>query len=284
MRKTLTYSLIVLALFTAFGGLVAWKAVLEEQAYERTLAELTEAYDFEAQIGRLGQRWLSGLTMGAYGSYEEELERLEELRGIADAHHQQAWQLFGVFLAVSMAGGLLAWLIRRRHSVAVAAMLLTSMVALAAGLIAPAMAMTAAKDIPTLGEVTLYFESSGILATILDLLGPHGSRLIGVPLLLFSVIIPIAKTATMLLAVLSRGAVAGRALGAVHRIGKWSMADVCVVGWLLGFMATEQQELMQAEAQVGIVFFGTYAILSILAAQLLESRYRSGSAALAGRQ
>ena len=103
-----------------------------------------------------------------------------------------------------------------------------------------------------------------------DLIG--AGFLIGLPLLCFSVLLPIAKTLTMMLAVLSRGTLGHGALSLIHRIGKWSMADVCVVGWLLGFMAVERQAFMQAEAQVGILFFACYAVLSIAAAQLLESR------------
>ena len=58
-----------------------------------------------------------------------------------------------------------------------------------------------------------------------------------------------------------------------HKIGRWSMADVCVVSWLLAFMATERQEFMHAELQVGIVFFASYAILSIAAGMIVEKQY-----------
>lgn len=273
MPRRLLLSLILLSIFAGIAAWVAWMSYTEAMAYEQAIETLTEESELEPQLNRLGKRWLSELSLGAYDAYDEDLQRLERLRTQADTSRERAYHYFFAFLAVAFAGGLLAWLLHRRRSVLISAVLVMSLVALFAGLSAPAMAMIASKNVPALGEVTLYFESRGVLATVRELLGSKGSYLIGVPLLLFSVLIPITKTLTMMVAVLSRGQVGRGAMALVHRIGKWSMADVCVVGWLLGFMAVERQEFMKAEMQVGILFFGCYAILSIAAAQLLDARH-----------
>ena len=272
MSRRLLFSLILLSVFAGIAAWAAWMSYSEAMAYERAIEKLTEESELESQINRLGKRWLSELSLGAYDAYDRDLQRLERLSAQADESRAGAYDYFFAFLAVAFAGGLLAWLTHRRRSVLITAVLVMSLVALIAGLSAPAMAMIASKEIPALGEVTLYFESRGVFATVRELLGSDGGYLIGVPLLLFSVLIPITKTLTMMVAVLSRGQVGRGAMALVHRIGKWSMADVCVVGWLLGFMAVEHQEFMKAEMQVGILFFACYAILSIAAAQMLEGR------------
>jgi hypothetical protein len=268
----------LLAAVAAVAGWLAWVSYTEAVAYQDLKARLTGEYEFERQIDRLGKRWLSELSLGVFDDYDRDRQRIAELRDLAEHSRTAAFRHFYAFVGVALAGGLLAWLVCRRRSVAITAALLVSLVALIAGLAAPAMALTASKAFPAVGEVTLYFESRGILATVRDLLGPQGSWLIGVPLLCFSVLIPILKTLTMIVAVLSRGGLGRRLMTLVHRVGKWSMADVCVVGWLLGFMAVGRQEFMQAEIQVGILFFACYAILSIAAAQLLEGRHAALSA------
>ncbi len=272
MRRQLILSLGVLGVSAVLAAWLAWMSYGQAKAYENAVAELTAETELEPQINRLGRRWLSELSLGAYDAYEEDLKRLERLRDRAEQGRGSAREYFLGYLGAALAGGLFAWLVHRRRSVLITAVLVMSLVALIAGLSAPAMAMIASKEIPALGEVTLYFESRGIFATVRELLGSQGGYLIGVPLLCFSVLIPIVKTLTMILAVLSRGEFGHRVMRVVHRIGKWSMADVCVVGWLLGFMAVERQEFMKAEMQVGILFFACYAILSIAAAQMLEGR------------
>lgn len=130
-----------------------------------------------------------------------------------------------------------------------------------------------------LGSVVLYFESKGILDTIVALLKPTGSLYIGVPILLFSVVIPVVKTIVLFSAAINNAHQRGRILEFVHRIGKWSMADVCVVGWLLAYMAAEHQESMKAELQVGILFFASYAVLSIVVSILIQREHREETSA-----
>ena len=56
----------------------------------------------------------------------------------------------------------------------------------------------------------------------------------------------------------------------VGLIGKWSMADVFVVGVFLAFLATKNNEAINAELEIGFYYFTAYCIVSIIGIQVLD--------------
>ncbi len=250
---------------------LAWTSYAAAESYRQNTAELIAATDVESRWSRNVMDWLS---LGLSDRKEDELARIEALQQASRTQREIAQARYLAFLGVSLVGIALVFLVRRRRSTLALAMLAVSFIALAAGLMAPAMAVTAGQDVLLLGHLVLYFQSKGIWSTIMELFRPGGSLFIGIPILLFSVVIPVLKTLVLMAAVSLSHRYRIRGLKLAHRVGKWSMADVCVVSWLLAFMATERQEFMQAELQVGILFFATYAILSIAAGLLVEYEYR----------
>lgn len=90
-------------------------------------------------------------------------------------------------------------------------------------------------------DATVYERTRSILGAVREL-ASTGNYLVSFLILFFSIIVPVTK-GSMLLAsiyVRSHGARA-RLVYLVDLIGKWSMADVFVIGVFLAYLATENQ-------------------------------------------
>jgi paraquat-inducible protein A len=93
----------------------------------------------------------------------------------------------------------------------------------------------------------------------------------------FSILFPVLKL--VVLARIAVGRIQGRGMpGATARLaaifGRWSMLDVLVIALVV--FAIKRSGLADATALPGIWFFALAAILSIVAARLLETRGRAG--------
>jgi paraquat-inducible protein A len=188
-------------------------------------------------------------------------------------NEQASFQYGSYFLGWSFLAIILSLVFGRKSSVLPLTLLGISLIALTVGITAPAMTMVAQKNIKFVGDLVLYYESRGIIDTIIALLGPKGSWLIGFPLLLFSVVLPLVKTGALIVAMLRPTKDLEKILAFVHKVGKWSMADVFVVSLLLSFFAAGHDGFIEAKLMVGIYFFAYYAILSILGATLVNSQF-----------
>ncbi len=258
---------IILAVTTILAAGFAWKSYDAAVEYEKSARLLAEQAAPDAKVKNRLKELFFLLD-------EEEVRAIEEQRGRASQLRDESHEAFYLFLALAMGGVAAAYAISRQRRQLSVGILLICSVALVAGLASPAMAVTASKSLDMVGEVVLYFESKGIWATITNLIGSGGNFYIGIPIFLFSVAFPTLKTGLLLFATLSPQEKRQRIVTFIHRMGKWSMADVFVVGWFVGYLANKHQELLRPEIQVGILFFTTYAILSGIAGAIVESEYR----------
>ncbi len=179
-----------------------------------------------------------------------------------------------------------------RNRIALALTLL-SLVALGLGLFLPALTITLdSRAVTAMGTIegTVLDETRSILGTIREL-HDDDKRLVAGLIFLFSVIVPVAKGALVLLA-LGRPHAPGspRLAEFVRRIGKWSMADVMVVAVLLAYLSTHHQEDsvhqslsvlgMKIDVQLssqmisglepGYWWFAGYCIVSLVAVEFLK--------------
>lgn len=150
------------------------------------------------------------------------------------------------------------------------ALILASFGLLVPGVILPALTIDVTPVLPFLGKMTLLHETRSIFGTIRKLYD-SGDWLVASLILGFSVVVPAAK-GLMLLYVLSfRKAPGRRALHAlVGLIGKWSMADVFVMGLFLTYLAGNAINGMSAMLHKGFWFFLGYCLLSVLSAQFMR--------------
>jgi hypothetical protein len=195
---------------------------------------------------------------------------------------ERAWWRFAAFAGLSLAGLVLAELSALRGRIALLLGLVVALVAAGLGMVAPALAMTAQQGTP-LGDLAFFHESRGIWATISQLLGRDGSLVVGVPLLLFSVVMPLAKSLLLAAALLSGAAARRGILEAIRRCGRWSMADVFVVAVLLAFFASSHNRFIEADVLPGIGFFAYYAVLSLPLAARIERKVDKAPASAARR-
>src|SRR5690349_21466586 len=111
-----------------------------------------------------------------------------------------------------------------------AALILLSFALLVPGVTLPALTIDVSPLLPFMGKVNLLHETRSILGTVRRLF-ETGDNLVAVLILTFSILVPVTK-GLMLLYVLAFPKAPFRA--ALHRfvalIGKWSMADVFVMG------------------------------------------------------
>lgn len=147
-------------------------------------------------------------------------------------------------------------------------LILISLGCLYPGLTKAILSIKVGMDVPLLGEISLHDTKQSILSTI-KTLHQNSNTLVAFLILFFSVVVPVIKAVLLLSTFIFK-----RYAVAVHKfvsiIGKWSMADVFVVGVLLAYLATKSDDGIHAELHEGFYYFLAYCIISILASQLLK--------------
>jgi hypothetical protein len=129
------------------------------------------------------------------------------------------------------------------------------------------------------GQVEVYTETRSILGAIRNLYDV-GSPLPATLILLFSVIVPLTKSALVTWAVFVPDRLKRqRVLDFVETIGKWSMADVFVVALFITFLAAAATQRAAAGASPPLVAFeaifgpGFYWFLAYCLASLASQQY-----------
>ncbi len=172
---------------------------------------------------------------------------------------------------------------------------LLNFVLLVPGVILPVYGVTVTTHVetailPAPVDVTVYEQTRSILGTVQEL-WRSDDYLVSFLILLFSIIVPVAKASTLLASFHTKNAaLRQRLVRVVDSIGKWSMADVFVVAVFLAFLATRDQVqantftvpilIQQVEVAMethltstlgpGFYFFLGYCLLSIAWTQMLQ--------------
>lgn len=160
---------------------------------------------------------------------------------------------------------------RPRYSNALAIVLiLASFACLVPGLIRPALTLDISPILPFLGKMAIYNQTRSILGTVQNLWQTGNSIVAGL-ILLFSVIVPVAKGLSLLYVLAWKRAPARMAIYRfVALIGKWSMADVYVMGIFLAYMAAGAAQGVTAVLHDGFWYFLAYCLLSVASAQIMR--------------
>lgn len=149
-------------------------------------------------------------------------------------------------------------------------LILASFACLVPGLYRPALTLDISPVLPFLGKMALYHQTRSILGTIRNLYDT-GNLLVAGLILLFSVVVPFAKGLALLYVMaLERAPLRLPLFRFVSAIGKWSMADVFVMGIFLAYLATGAAVGVTATLHEGFWFFLGYCLLSVASAQLMR--------------
>ena len=122
------------------------------------------------------------------------------------------------------------------------------------------------------GKMYYYFQSKSV-DSIIKLLYKDNNNTIANVILAFSVIIPLFKLLfTTLLLYWERARKNKTITIILTLIGKWSMADVFVAGVFISYLSFQSMNMhieTESEGLIGLYFFLSYAIVSILASIML---------------
>ena len=142
----------------------------------------------------------------------------------------------------------------------------TTFISLIYGLLNPILMVTIHKQVDYLGDVILSFESKGIIGSIIKLFD-SGELAVAFTILLFSILLPAVKSLTLTFMLIFYEHPWNQKMVAFFKqIGKWSMIDVFVVATFLVYFTSNTGGISEAEIQVGLYFFLTYVILSMITA------------------
>jgi uncharacterized paraquat-inducible protein A len=138
------------------------------------------------------------------------------------------------------------------------------------GLTLDVLTIEIAPTLPIVGKVELFSETRSILGTISNLFDQNNT-LVALLILLFSVLIPIIKAIMLLTALFSPNKLLNFKLFTfVRSIGKWSMADVFIVGVFVAYLSTGSMKGIDAFIEQGFYYFAAYCFLSVLTTQLIN--------------
>jgi uncharacterized paraquat-inducible protein A len=124
--------------------------------------------------------------------------------------------------------------------------------------------VTIHKEVEYLGDIVLSFESKGVLGSVRKL-HQSGDWIVAGVILLFSVIMPMLKTFSLLfVSLFMENKFSYKMVKFFKLIGKWSMVDVFVVAIFLVYLTANKGDVSRAEVEVGLYFFLAYVIVSML--------------------
>lgn len=149
-------------------------------------------------------------------------------------------------------------------------LIIISLICLYPGLTNPILTLEIGAELPLVGKMTFYERTQNIVETI-EALFRENNELVAVLILFFSIVVPLLK-AVILLIVLFFKQIKNRLhlYRFVYAIGKWSMADVFIVGVFLAYLATKTNEGIHAELENGFYYFTAYCLISIASIQVMS--------------
>lgn len=146
------------------------------------------------------------------------------------------------------------------------------------------------------GDIYFYYQSKSVLELI-GLLFQQRNWVVGLSILLFSVLFPLAKIAATFFIIARKHSLRSTAtpntpagtfnswiLFFVEKSGKWSMADVFVVAVFLAFLAFSNMQVginTDSRVMVGLYFFLGYCLLSLVSSTFVSKIEKDQPAAIA---
>ncbi len=258
MKRIVYYLVISLALLgsTWFSWQAYQEAIEYEQSTKALVAHLGAKEQAEYRLKELAERFSMGLYKNGKASQISKLKKEQTL-------HKEAamrYTLYAMGALLVVLGGY--FFVSLRSFTFFGS--LAALIMLIFGLITPILMVTIHKEVEYLGDVVLSFESKGVIGSIEKLFG-NGDLVVALVILLFSVLVPLVKTLSLLfISLFMENRFAHGMVKFFKMIGKWSMVDVFVVATFLVYLTANKGEVSRAEVEVGLYFFLAYVIISML--------------------
>ena len=258
IKKPIVYTILtlLLGLMVFFGSKAYTQAKAYEQATTSLVSHMSAKKLAEFQLKELAEAF-------SLGFYENDKKKnLEKLKVEQEIHKKksQEYALYFILILLGILGSY--FFISLRAFTFFGS--LGALVTLVFGLITPIMMVTIHKEVEYLGDVVLSFESKGVIGSIAKLF-ESGDAVVAIVILLFSVLIPVVKTLSLLfVSLFMESKFAHGIVKFFKMIGKWSMVDVFVVATFLVYLTANKGDVSRAEVEVGLYFFLAYVIVSML--------------------
>lgn len=252
--------MLLLSLMVLMMGYFGLQAYSQAKKYEQSTQKLLMEKDVSKQAEYQAKAWMEKLSLGYYAN-EKRLLREELIR--AQEVHQVEAKRYSLYVMGLLTAILISSLLAGLRFFTFFGALSASVV-LYFGLFTPLLTVTIHKELEYIGDVVLSFESKSLLGSVVKL-WESGDIAIALVILLFSVLIPLFKTLSlMFVAVVMESRFAHGIVKFFKVIGKWSMLDVFVVATLLVYLTGNGSDVSHAEVQVGLYFFLAYVFVSML--------------------
>lgn len=254
--------LILLSSMIYFG----FSTYKEAKKYETYTTQIAIACGTEGLANERIDQFTEIISLGLVKNEAKvDLEKLKTKQ--VNAQKQSQTFLYYFFFALA-----LLIIVSFTCSIRRAAMLLSiaTFISLIYGLLNPILMVTIHKEVKYLGDVILSFESKGILGSIVKLYD-SGELVVAFVILLFSILLPVTKSLLLsFMLVFHQSSWNKKLVIFFKQIGKWSMLDVFIVSTFLVYFTSNIGGITKAEIQVGLYFFLTYVILSMITAILTQ--------------
>lgn len=258
MEKTLLYYILaaILGFMVFFGAKAHHQAIL----YENATIELVSYQDAGQQVSLQFEKIAKSLLGDLYKDEQTmKLKQIKEKQKEAMLKAKEYTLYFMCLLGIILFS---FFFISLRNFTFLGS--LATMLTLILGLITPVLMVTIHKEVEYLGDIVLSFESKGVIGSIIKLY-ESGDIIVAAVILLFSVLIPVAKVFSLLfVSVFMENKFAYGVIRFFKMIGKWSMVDVFVVAVFLVHLTSNNTDISHAEVEVGLYFFLAYVIVSML--------------------
>ncbi len=159
-----------------------------------------------------------------------------------------------------------------KRNIASLALTIISLGLLIPGLIQPILSIDIGAKLPIVGNLSLHSTKQSIVETVQSLF-ENGNGIVAFLILFFSILVPLIKALLILFSLLSKNEnLKSKIQTFLGYIGKWSMADVFIVGLFIAFLSTSSDDNIDAGIHAGFYYFLSYCILSVLAFQLFDPK------------
>jgi len=274
MKKTI---IIIIAIVTVIAmAYIGKQGYLTAKLYEQKTYEITQQMDAgtlaEYQLKELANLFTLGLVKN---DTKERIISLEKER----QHYNAQSKAYALYFAIGAGVILILYFLLSLQGFTIIVSI-TALIALINGLITPILMIIIHKQVEYLGDVVLSFESKGIIGSIGKLYA-DGSLVVAAVILFFSVIIPAFKTLSLLfVATFEHSPFAAKVVRLFKHLGKWSMLDVFIVAILLVYLTGGDSGSSHAEPEIGLYFFLTYVILSMVGSLSADKMLKEKSSTL----
>jgi len=270
---------IVLAIVVLLGILICHAKQINHYAKAKQILqyEMFSALSAEGRIDDISDSlidWLVDKILPDKFRPETGKEDLRLALVLIDKSQNKINRLSIDFALIAIIAIALAFVARTNYDDLALCLLLVSAICLWVGLTVPILTIESSKELPLLGKTIFQYESKGIIGSIKKLLA-NGNTFLAYLLLLFSVILPFAKTLTLVLINLVKNFKYRQKISDwFSHLGKWSMTDVFVVAILVVFFASSNSSITKSQTENGLYFFTFYVILSLIASVMISFKIK----------